>query len=76
MQIPIQTPCSKCPLRRDRHINREMLEEFIHDSLLMSIAHYNLVEPILSSDQQLKYELKHLQAKLLLGLLRNSHLSM
>lgn len=76
METPIQTPCSKCPLRRDRHINRELLQEFIYDSLMMSIAHYDLITNIISCEEQLRYEVKHLQAKILLGLLRNPHPSM
>lgn len=76
MNIPIQIPCGKCPLRRTEHLNREMLEEFIYDSLMMSIAHYDLIANILSGEEQLKYELKHIQAKVLLGLLRNSKLNM
>jgi hypothetical protein len=72
MEIPVQVPCGKCPLRTNQHINRQMLDEFIYESLMMSIAHYDLISPILSEDQQLKYELMHLQAKLLLGILRNT----
>lgn len=72
MQNTIQSPCAKCPLRRDQHINRELLDEFICDCLTMSIAHYNLISKILSPEDQIRYELKHLQGKMLLGLLRNT----
>jgi hypothetical protein len=76
MNAPTQSPCSKCPLRRNETLDRGMLEEFITDSLMMSIAHYDLIFNIISDEERLKYELKHLQVKLLLSLFRYAKLSM
>lgn len=68
-------PCSKCPLRRTDELNLPVLEDFIYDSLLMSMNHFYIIEQILSREQREKYYLKHAQAELLLSILRRLKMS-
>lgn len=74
---PIHTfpPCSKCPLRQTKELDIPVLEKFFYDSLMASMAHYDLIGRILSPEEQLKYEVKHMQCQMFLGLLRNAKLS-
>lgn len=69
-------PCAKCPLRRTGKLDIALIEDFLHESLIASMAHYDLIEHILSPEDQLKYEVKHLQCQMFLGLLRNAKLGM
>lgn len=63
-------PCNKCPLRRTNELNLPILEDFVYESLLLSMSHFNLVEHILPKCERNKYYLKHAQAELLLSILR------
>jgi hypothetical protein len=63
-------PCSKCPIRLTEELNLAILEDFIHDSLLMSMSHYSVIEQILPQSERNKYYFKHAQAELLLSILR------
>lgn len=72
--IQTLSPCSRCPLRRTGQLDVAVLEEFVYDSLMASMAHYDLVGHIIPYEEQIKYEVKHIQVKVFLGLLRNTKL--
>lgn len=69
-------PCSKCPLRNTGELDIAVVKDFFYDSLMASMAHYDLIAHILPPEEQLRYEVKHLQCQMFLGLLRNAKLSM
>lgn len=69
-------PCAKCPLRRTGELDIAVVNDFFHDSLMASMAHYDLIGHILPEEEQLRYEVKHLQCQMFLGLLRNAKLGM
>lgn len=72
-------PCIRCITSvnlflKNNNLNPCILDEFIYDSLLLSMNHFYLIRETLSSEQKLKYEAMHLQAELLLRLLRRTNL--
>lgn len=47
-----------------------ILDEFIYDSLLLSMNHFILMDKKLSKEEKSKYHLKHMQVELLLSIMR------
>lgn len=74
MEFPIQKPCAKCPLRTTGQLKPEVLEEFIHDSLMASMAHFDCIQHILPQYEKNKFYFKHAQAELLMSIIRRINL--
>ena len=69
------TICSKCLasidlLLKNQNLSPEILGEFISESLDLSLNHFRLIEGTLNNAQKSKYRLKHMQAELMLSILR------
>lgn len=67
--------CTRCItsvdlLLKNQGLNAAILDEFIYDSLLMSMNHFHLIEETLTMQEKSKYYLTHAQAELLLLILR------
>jgi hypothetical protein len=76
--VPIM-PCIQCITSVDlflknQGLNAYVLDEFIYDSLLLSMNHQILIKHTLSSEQNLMYEVKHIQVELLLRIIRGTKL--
>lgn len=73
-------PCVKCLTRIDllfknHNLNPIILSDFIKKSLENSITHYELISPTLSKDEKSIYQITHMQARLMLSLLRGLNLT-
>lgn len=67
--------CTKCItsfdlLFKNHGLNPVILDEFIYDSLIISMNHFHLAEETLTDEQKSKYFLIHAQAELLLTIIR------
>ena len=74
-----QISCIKCVtsislLLTNQGLHAKILHAFISESLAMSMHHYDLIKGTLSSDEKLIYEVTHVQAELLLSILRGAKL--
>lgn len=68
-------PCAQCLssidlMFRNYGLSPVILDEFVYDSLLLSMNHFILIEKDLSRKEKSRYHLKHMQAELLLSIIR------
>lgn len=77
---PLLLPCTKCLtsidlLFKNQNLSPAILDEFIYDSLIMSMNHFHLIKGTLSSEKIAKYYMVHAQVELLLAILRRLQLN-
>lgn len=73
------TPCTKCLtsvdlLLKNHTLNAEILDEFIRESLPLALTHYKMMYDTMTKEERNRHRLKHMQAELLLALLRRLQL--
>lgn len=79
MNTLILNHCTKCLtsidlLFKNHALNPEILDEFIYESLSVSMTHYLMIEKTLTTAERNRYQIKHMQVELLLSLLRRLQL--
>jgi hypothetical protein len=70
LKTQIKTPTVMITLLNNPDLNPHVLDEFINDSLLISMSYFDLIKGTLSTKEKSKYYLKHIQAELLISILR------
>lgn len=72
-----QTTCAKClaslQLQLSIHgLSPKVLQEFLSECIQLSNQYYQVTESTLTPAQRVKYKIKHVQAEILLSLLRRA----
>jgi hypothetical protein len=77
--INSERTCLKCItsidlLFKNHNLNSKILDEFITEMLSLSLSHFSIMENTLSEQEKSRCHLKHMQAELLLAIMRRVNL--